>query len=63
MEYKRIWAGFTVLAGVLIIIWWVQYWAIGLMDCWIGSYCSQIIIPAIFGLILIVVGIIFLFKK
>ena len=60
---KKIWAGLSIIAGVVILIWWFPNLGIGLVtDCWIGGYCFALMIPAIVGVILIVVGLIYMYK-
>ena len=61
MANYKLWAGLMITVGLLLTILWFPIFAPGLMDCWIGAYCTIIMIPLILGIILIVGGFVFLF--
>jgi hypothetical protein len=66
MDEKRIWAGLSMVVGLIILLWWFssEWGAVGLVsDCWIGGFCLVLMVPGIVGLILVVVGLIVLLKK
>lgn len=59
MTERKVWASLSMIAGLIIFIWWIssEYGFIGLFnDCWIGGICTVLMIPGAIGLILIVVG-------
>ena len=59
MTEKNTGASLSILAGVVILIWWFssEFGFPGLFnDCWIGGFCLILMIPGAIGLILITAG-------
>jgi hypothetical protein len=64
MDDTKIWGCWSIIIGLIIITWWFPNWGFGLVnDCWIGSYCHILMIPAVVAIILIVAGSFFLLKR
>lgn len=59
MSERKVWASLSMIAGLIILIWWFssEWGFLGLfLDCWIGGFCHLLMIPGAVGLILLVVG-------
>jgi hypothetical protein len=66
MTERKVWASLSMIAGLIILVWWVssEWGFLGLFnDCWIGGFCFVLMIPGTVGLILIIVGFINILKR
>jgi len=63
---RKVWASLSLIVGLIIFSWWFSspFGFPGLFsDCWIGGFCTVLMIPGAVGLIFLIVGFINLIKN